>query len=98
MKEVEWMECLKKRMRVVKEIVVSRYYRFYPPILVFDLALTTPTPDGECKIVADILLSEFEKYGAYLAFLHYLFNAPYDIIEGDFNKNVETLKILRYTH
>jgi hypothetical protein len=82
-------------MGIVKEIVMSHYYRFYPPSLIFDLALTTPLPEGECRIVVDLLKHEFDKYGTYLAFLNYYINKPYDLIEGDFEREVEKLKILK---
>lgn len=87
------MDRLRERLGEVKEIVMSRFHRFYPPILVFDLALRDQY--GECRIVTEILASELEMYGAYLGFLKYYFNAPYDIIEGDFEGNIKLLKALK---
>jgi hypothetical protein len=85
------MECLRKRLRMVKEIVIRHYYRFYPPSLIYDYALNIPLPEDECKIVAKLLESEFDEYGTYLAFLNYYINTPYDAFLSD---GIEKLRIL----
>ena len=84
---------LRERLGGVKEIVMPHFHRFYPPILVFDLALRDQY--GECRTVAEILASELEMHGAYLGFLKYYFNAPHDTIEGDFERNIKLLKALK---
>jgi hypothetical protein len=96
------VELLRKRMLAMKEVVLSNYYRFYPPIFVHDLNLSLPiTENMECdfntlakdlKAIAFIYGTELEDYGPYLGYLKYYVNAPFDIFDDE--KNVETLKIL----
>jgi ribonuclease BN (tRNA processing enzyme) len=94
-----------------KEMSEPRYARFYPPSLVSDVPVSysavaevcgngadIKTAVGELEAASKLLRHEYDSASAYLGFLEYYVNLPWDVVEEDFHLNVQMLRNLLRLH